>query len=907
MKYPVNVTPHMTCVDAEVQQCFTFDFYGEVLSGVECYLYDAITSEYIIRYFGYGRNTISNKIEENSGNVLNMQRAGYKFGQINTDAYVLQNNRKYKYKLKIAQEKINQFVFQGGITATFSTNDRFLVVKNPLLHKPRSYQNLVMTFGFYLAVDIGNERRNVIDYYSYDGTNGCLVFDEPFTQNLSIGTQYRVYSNYITSPEYYFETKKNPEISIVELKESYLDSGGSAWYCNFEQENGQLIKSYNWTIEDYTNNRIYATGLVQRPTNTPQYNIKKISEETTLTTGKNKLYNINDFNSIVESNLSESTDNNVYLRIFWSNIFDSSALSDAKDNIIYIYGSSEHQLDDNPIKLTYGDFYSYFDSGTNELICYVTGFTTGGETPQTITVRYQNTFAELLGECTLDSSVIQSGGIYDFYIEDNNRETQATLNNMNIVKIENIPQETIDKKLVILLQRKRYTSFIDTRIYFIGDEQEMTVNWTIEESVPVEDDESYSDGFVYNAQSIYIDKNLGDIIGKNLIVHDTNFDGSPKRILNYDNSSGLTILYNGYNTYPSESATYTIYNDDNIILSQTNNIYKINTFYRNDYLAIDKRLRGKISIRTEDDSLFYCDKIIEFPKCVKNDNNEPLDILTYLDSFANEILDENATENDTKILAFYNPNSASLSLTWKFKSGYVTNTQDVCVYREEENKSSVNLIYHKKINENSNQVVNYTDYCVANNISYRYIILLQTLVTQDTAGDVEYRYYKYTTDWYNNTSNSWSITGLVKSNEYECTKEIYYIKDTWNLYAQVDSGDIVQNINSKVYSSYSTYPKVGKLNNNYISGTLTAMLGDIECGTDDFIDDIQRVNAWRKFITDYNTYVLRSEKGDIWHISISDNPTTNYDEENELYTTISFSYTQVSDINDIYVRRKMTS
>ena len=85
------------------------------------------------------------------------------------------------------------------------------------------------------------------------------------------------------------------------------------------------------------------------------------------------------------------------------------------------------------------------------------------------------------------------------------------------------------------------------------------------------------------------------------------------------------------------------------------------------------------------------------------------------------------------------------------------------------------------------------------------------------------------------------------------------------------------------------------------------MLGDIECGTDDFIDDIQRVNAWRKFITEYNTYILRSEKGDIWHISISDNPTTNYDEENELYTTISFSYTQVSDINDIYVRRKMTS
>jgi hypothetical protein len=176
--------------------------------------------------------------------------------------------------------------------------------------------------------------------------------------------------------------------------------------------------------------------------------------------------------------------------------------------------------------------------------------------------------------------------------------------------------------------------------------------------------------------------------------------------------------------------------------------------------------------------------------------------------------------------------------------------------------------------------------------------------TGDTVDNITYRYYKYTTDWYSNTSNSWTISGITKTSKYKCNKPIYNIGDTWSLYAQVNSGDIVQNISTNVYASYSTYPKVGRLGNNYISGSLTAMLGVIDCQGMDFVDDIQRVSAWRKFITAYDTYILRSEKGDIWQVSISDNPTTNYDEENELFTTISFSYTQVGDIHDIYVQKE---
>ena len=48
--------------------------------------------------------------------------------------------------------------------------------------------------------------------------------------------------------------------------------------------------------------------------------------------------------------------------------------------------------------------------------------------------------------------------------------------------------------------------------------------------------------------------------------------------------------------------------------------------------------------------------------------------------------------------------------------------------------------------------------------------------------------------------------------------------------------------------------------------------------------------------------MLKNPKGDVWVISVTDNPTRTYDYSNKLMqTTINFSFTECMDINDIAI------
>lgn len=892
----------MTSVDATTQQSFSFDFYGNDLAGVKCYLYDAVTNKSIATYYAFGRASSSSIVEESTATVLNMQKFSANFGQIGTSSYHLENNRKYKYKLKIAQTKINQFVFQGGITGIIN-NQQIIVLANTLLHPPEEYSNAFTTFGYYLAMDIGNERRKIVNSYVYDSSNYCLVLDSPFTQSLSIGTQYRIYSNYITSPEFTFKTKKKPTLEIVELDNSYLSNGGSAWFCKYEQEDGVLIKNYNWSIKELENSADIYSGSVYNPSVEDTTVTRTISTEKTLTTVGNTQYLINDYNSVVESDITGDT---VYLEIVWSDIIDATdSLKTDTGNNVYISGTNEFSIEDkNEIKLSYNKFKEVKDSGYDQKICYVKDFTIGlneNNEKQDILVQYFDTFGTLLGTCTLKGENMVAGGCYRMSISKDNRDTSAEQIELAIVKIADIPEETKNKGLSIIVQSEYFNSFIDDRYYILGSEQELYINWSIKETISVDSDENYSDGFVYSSQIIYIDKNLKNIIGKKFSIEDYGIDGRSRNIIGYDETTGAVTVDTSYYKYPSTSSIYHISDSTSNEVIATEDIYKINTFYRCNYLAIDKYLQGTINIRDENDSVFTLSKAIMFPKSEKDDNGNPLDILCYLDKNNKVISDENATENDTKINRYFNSDNGLVSNIWKFKSGYVVNNQVVSVYREEEDRKQIDLVYNRAISESSDILLNYNDYTIANNIKYRYIILLQVKATQDIVGETIYRYYKYTTDWFSVSNNGWIISGLEKTSRFSCGKPVHTIKESWKLYAQLSSGDIIQNINSKTYNGYGSYVKVGKMENNYISGTITTMLGTISCANDEFEDNIQKVNAWRKFITEYNVYTLRSDKGDIWYVSISDNPSTSYDEDNNLYTTITFSYVQVGDIHDIYI------
>ena len=83
---------------------------------------------------------------------------------------------------------------------------------------------------------------------------------------------------------------------------------------------------------------------------------------------------------------------------------------------------------------------------------------------------------------------------------------------------------------------------------------------------------------------------------------------------------------------------------------------------------------------------------------------------------------------------------------------------------------------------------------------------------------------------------------------------------------------------------------------------MSCIISDINPTDAKITDSIYKVQAWNKFISENELFVLKNPKGDVWVVSITENPTRKYDYSNKLMqTTINFSFTECMDINDIAI------
>ena len=125
-------------------------------------------------------------------------------------------------------------------------------------------------------------------------------------------------------------------------------------------------------------------------------------------------------------------------------------------------------------------------------------------------------------------------------------------------------------------------------------------------------------------------------------------------------------------------------------------------------------------------------------------------------------------------------------------------------------------------------------------------------------------------------------------------KEPYVVGETWHFVSEIDSGDISHNLGLNVHVGTSAFPSVTRTNNIYQSGTFRTRILSLECPSGEIYDDIEKVDRWNKFITGDNAFILRSDKGDVWIVAISDNPSRSYDETfNPILTTVSYSWVEV--------------
>ena len=196
------------------------------------------------------------------------------------------------------------------------------------------------------------------------------------------------------------------------------------------------------------------------------------------------------------------------------------------------------------------------------------------------------------------------------------------------------------------------------------------------------------------------------------------------------------------------------------------------------------------------------------------------------------------------------------------------------------------------------------DYTISSHGKYRYILVPYS--TNSSTQDEGLVYESWTSDVIETDFIGYTITALYDSGKDLCNRPFYFYGDTWYFEAEIEDTTMTQNINSVLHYGYGQYSSVSNADTNYLSGSVSGMLGHLNCTTKEYIDDIQTVTEWRKFISQKCLYILRSQKGDVWLVNIVDNPTTEYQENyNKFPTRFNFSWAECGNINDILIGRTL--
>ena len=212
------------------------------------------------------------------------------------------------------------------------------------------------------------------------------------------------------------------------------------------------------------------------------------------------------------------------------------------------------------------------------------------------------------------------------------------------------------------------------------------------------------------------------------------------------------------------------------------------------------------------------------------------------------------------------------------------------------------LIHRQKLNENirykvaevDSTITKIKDFNIGNRANYQYFITpIYMNEGQKSLGE------PILTDTIQTNFNSWSVIALSPT-----TEENVYIVDVnniWDFYIDTDGGSFSIKDDKTVTTGLGQFPKIYIGKTNYLTGSLSCLIGNVNCEAKYYDDDIEKLERWREFCNNGKLKLLRDLKGHIIPCEITDASYENDDKREELQTTISFNYTQLDDYKNISV------
>jgi hypothetical protein len=205
-------------------------------------------------------------------------------------------------------------------------------------------------------------------------------------------------------------------------------------------------------------------------------------------------------------------------------------------------------------------------------------------------------------------------------------------------------------------------------------------------------------------------------------------------------------------------------------------------------------------------------------------------------------------------------------------------------------------IFRTDLDTNETEMITPTnDYKVRKNARYEYKILYYERATgrpfvrcDENGNNILADIVQINTDNF----DGYTISALT----FREINNSYYVGDTWHFICDIDDTTVTQNFDKYLHVGYSKYSEMTSTLTNYMKGTVSAMLGYLECETETFVDNFALVKAWREFISSPNPFLLKSPKGDIWIVNITDSNTSYEENTPDINTRFSFSWAECDNV-----------
>lgn len=145
-----------------------------------------------------------------------------------------------------------------------------------------------------------------------------------------------------------------------------------------------------------------------------------------------------------------------------------------------------------------------------------------------------------------------------------------------------------------------------------------------------------------------------------------------------------------------------------------------------------------------------------------------------------------------------------------------------------------------------------------------------------------------------------SVMGLIQD-ENDGDKYTIDTDNIWLFGFNITDDGYTLNTYKNFADTHNRYQQMTGSHRAYKTKPITALLGNFDCSSKKFIDTFEKLEAWDDFCRNCTLKVLVDLRGRIYIGDIDNNPNTSYENDYSKEASVSFTFRELTDINNIKV------